>query len=658
VRWAKARSIRPLATVLGRLRHRADPSAGWVGPQAVQEALGLRSEYLAWRVLKALDVDGRGFRCGEEFVAAAQAMMEANPFKKLGFLFRLHDEDGDGFIERDEIERMLHITAAEHGLQLAHSEIDAMAQQVMSVGDRDSSRALGLGEFILLMHGHPPIAERLSEYGVSLLMPGKSAREAKRASAGASLQGWLRNDLVWAIWLGGYALVNLALFAEAFVRYRQIGATIFIQLARGFGQCLNFDCALIALPMLRHTLTAVRRSRLGAIVPVDDAVRFHAIVGEVIFGFGLLHGAAHVGNFVASATSPRTWATATGLAALAVLTVMWACSRDVVRRSQRFELFHFTHIGYVAFVALLLLHAPSYWMWATAPWLGYAGERLFRARRRGVECELLAAEVLPSSVTKLTLARPEGFQYAAGDYAFLSVPALAHFEWHPFTLTSAPEDPDRLTMHVRGVGNWTSALRARAPELTAKRPAVAHLDGPYGSASRDLLQVEHAIAIAGGIGVTPFASVLQSLLLRAQDPDAERPVLRKLHFVWLANDQEAFQWFRELLNALERRDKGRVLDLHVFMTAGRADMAGGLFELARHLLGRRTAGDPVSGLRAPTGLGAPDLDALLERLSRIDRDGKTMLSRPEVFFCGPSSLERVVKQSCKRLGMRMRSERF
>jgi predicted ferric reductase len=224
-------------------------------------------------------------------------------------------------------------------------------------------------------------------------------------------------------------------------------------------------------------------------------------------------------------------------------------------------------------------------------------------------------------------------------------------------LTSAPENAAHLTLHVRGMGNWTNALRARAPELTANGPALAYVDGPYGSASRDLLKVEHAIAIAGGIGVTPFASVLQSLRLRAANP-ARRPVLRKLHFVWLAGDQHAFQWFRDLLRALERRDQGRVLDLHIFMTAGRADMAGGLFELARHLLGRRSAGDPVSGLQALTGLGAPDLDALLERLSRVDRDGDSPLPRPEVFFCGPSSLERVVKQSCKRLGLRMRAERF
>jgi len=37
------------------------------------------------------------------------------------------------------------------------------------------------------------------------------------------------------------------------------------------------------------------------------------------------------------------------------------------------------------------------------------------------------------------------------------------------------------------------------------------IDGPYGTASRRIFNSEHAVLIAGGIGVTPFASILQSL---------------------------------------------------------------------------------------------------------------------------------------------------
>jgi ferredoxin-NADP reductase len=182
---------------------------------------------------------------------------------------------------------------------------------------------------------------------------------------------------------------------------------------------------------------------------------------------------------------------------------------------------------------------------------------------------------------------------------------------------------------------------------------LAHVDGPYGTASRHLLEVPHAVAIAGGIGVTPFGSILQSLLLRSQDPHAPQPALRKLRFVWLNRDQYSFEWFSDLLAELEQRDRHGLLDIHTFMTAGRADMAGGLLDFAWLLTGRRSRGDLVTGLKAQTNLGAPDFDRLLQSFVH-----SADLPRPQVFFCGPLPLERVVARSCRRLGLRLRRERF
>lgn len=37
------------------------------------------------------------------------------------------------------------------------------------------------------------------------------------------------------------------------------------------------------------------------------------------------------------------------------------------------------------------------------------------------------------------------------------------------------------------------------------------IDGPYGSPFTHIFQAEHAVLIGAGIGVTPFASILQSV---------------------------------------------------------------------------------------------------------------------------------------------------
>jgi ferredoxin-NADP reductase len=40
------------------------------------------------------------------------------------------------------------------------------------------------------------------------------------------------------------------------------------------------------------------------------------------------------------------------------------------------------------------------------------------------------------------------------------------------------------------------------------------IDGPYGAPSSHIFRAEHAVLIAAGIGVTPFASILQSIMHR------------------------------------------------------------------------------------------------------------------------------------------------
>lgn len=47
--------------------------------------------------------------------------------------------------------------------------------------------------------------------------------------------------------------------------------------------------------------------------------------------------------------------------------------------------------------------------------------------------------LLPSSVTHLVIKRPLHFVYHPGDYVFVRIPAIAKYEWHPFTISSAPE---------------------------------------------------------------------------------------------------------------------------------------------------------------------------------------------------------------------------
>lgn len=112
----------------------------------------------------------------------------------------------------------------------------------------------------------------------------------------------------------------------------------------------------------------------------------------------------------------------------------------------------------------------------------------------------------------------------AGQYIFLSCPEISYFQWHPFTLTSAPEE-DYISVHIRVAGDFTTAFaKALGCDFPAKgdksKPEVQKVvtspigrvlprvmvDGPFGSASEDFLKYETVLLVGAGIGVTPFAS--------------------------------------------------------------------------------------------------------------------------------------------------------
>lgn len=99
-----------------------------------------------------------------------------------------------------------------------------------------------------------------------------------------------------------------------------------------------------------------------------------------------------------------------------------------------------------------------------------------------------------------------------------------------------------------------------------QKPLEIYVDGPFGSPSSNIYRAEHAVLIGTGIGVTPFASILQSIMLRYYSVKQTCPNckyqwsdrlhttmlnLRKVDFFWINRDQKSFEWFVTLLSKLE-----------------------------------------------------------------------------------------------------------
>lgn len=238
--------------------------------------------------------------------------------------------------------------------------------------------------------------------------------------------------------------------------------------------------------MLRQCITFLRTRGFTAFLPLDNHIYLHKVTGILIGAYSLVHTIMHLLNFTTVVvydpklncqhftvfewlltTKPGLFgfcggcANPTGIALVIVLCIMVICSQPFVRRGGSFEIFYWTHLLYVPFWMLVLLHGPNFWKWFTIPLLIYLAERAFRfiSMRTGHGKTYISSGILlPSKVTHLVIKRPPHFYFRPGDYVFVSIPAIAKYEWHPFTLSSAPEQEDYMWLHIRGVGEWTNRL--------------------------------------------------------------------------------------------------------------------------------------------------------------------------------------------------------
>merc|ERR1711879_741407 len=158
---------------------------------------------------------------------------------------------------------------------------------------------------------------------------------------------------------------------------------------------------------------------------------------------------------------------------------------------------------------------------------------------------------------------------------------------------------------------------------------------------------EHAVLIGTGIGITPFASILQSIMHRYRQVKKKCPncdyqwsddtlsnmfSLQKVDFFWINRDQKSFEWFLNLLIDIENEQdqckshhdtsnlpenlKQRFLDFHLYFTQmqTRNDMRAVGMHLAMDLLYSKKGKDVMNGLKTKTNAGRPNWDKIFRKL--------------------------------------------
>ncbi|XP_074530464.1 NADPH oxidase 1 [Halichoeres trimaculatus] len=368
----------------------------------------------------------------------------------------------------------------------------------------------------------------------------------------------------------------------------------------------------------------------------------------------------------------------TGVIITLALILIITSSMEVIRRSY-FEVFWYTHHLFVIFFAGLVFHGagrivrgqvetdpphnftlckdrvedwgrvpecpipqfaggfPQTWMWVIGPMILYLCERLLRFIRYMQTVRYRKIVMRPSKVLELQLQK-NGFKMEVGQYVFLNCPAISQLEWHPFTMTSAPEE-DFFSVHIRSAGDWTDKLISIMEQLPegAQGPKMG-VDGPFGTASEDVFDYEVSMLVGAGIGVTPFASILKSIWYKFKDCNPKLRT-RKIYFYWLCRETHAFEWFADLLKGLEsemeERGMGDFLTYKLFLTSWDPSLP---FHEDVHF---DKEADVITGLKQKTHFGRPAWDKEFELVRK-----ENPTSVVGTFLCGPGALAEVLAKKC------------
>lgn len=372
--------------------------------------------------------------------------------------------------------------------------------------------------------------------------------------------------------------------------------------ARFFAGIIYFNMALLILFMCNNLTTFLSTTKLKWFLPLEDVKKYHIFCATVLGITILPHVGWHIfGDFVEIAAicarKPKkryvtvAWLTfwnltgTTGCICLLIFGAILIPAAIPYIRNKKYEIFMHTHKLFYLGIIALLLHGNTpdtarwpYLFFLGLPLLLFSIELIIRLYRFITQkSQILNVKYLNSGVCLLTLQKPKNFKFRGGQYAQLRIPAISKWEWHPFTIASSPDD-DELYFYINPVGDWTKKIKEMG-SMSQKEYAAnvdpnmllsngggikCDIDGPYGAPAEHFKNYENLIFVAQGVGVTPFSSILLSLLYSLK---RGQPLKHKtISFFWIQRDYAKADYLNNILEEISKEDRNKVFDINIFIT--------------------------------------------------------------------------------------------
>ena len=219
---------------------------------------------------------------------------------------------------------------------------------------------------------------------------------------------------------------------------------------------------------------------------------------------------------------------------------------------------HAAWFGICEWLFRLPAHIPSPSSQATAPApprvarAAQAPPAVERASTAFVRVPILAAFDETADIRTIRMARPEGFDFTAGQFLTLRITTDGKEQARCYSISSAPGVKGYLEVSIKRQGIVSNALHA-----TARPGGMLSIRKPNGKFTYPSGDDRPIVLLAGGVGITP----LMSMLRHAVAAEPARPVT----LLYGAREEEDFAFRDELASISRRHPQARV-----FLAASRA----------------------------------------------------------------------------------------
>lgn len=538
-------------------------------------ALGMKGDDVFVKMMfNIVDKDGDGRISFQEFLDTVVLFSKGKTEDKLRIIFDMCDNDRNGVIDKVELSEMLRslVEIARTNNSLSDDQVTELIDGMFQSAGLQHKDALHYDDFKLMMKEYRGdfIAIGLDCKGAKQNFLDTSTNVARMTSFHIDAvqerhrNSWLRRwDGVITFLEGNrqnifylfvFYVTTIALFIERFIHYSFMAEHtdlrhimgVGIAITRGSANAMSFCYALLLLSMARNTLTKLKEFSIQQFIPLDAHIPFHKICALTALFFSMLHSVGHVVNFYHVSTQPiehlrclskelafpadfkptiaywlfGTLTGVTGVLLFCIVVVIFVFAHPTIRK-KAYNYFWMTHSLYIVLYTLAVIHglgrltsAPRFWLFILGPAIVFTLDKVISLRTKFMQLDIIETELLPSDVLKVKFYRPPNFKYLSGQWVRLSCTEIQPKEFHSFTLTSAPHE-NFLSCHIKAQGPWTWKLRNYFDpsnfNANVMDPKI-QLDGPFGGGNQDWYKFEVAVMVGGGIGVTPYASILNDLV--------------------------------------------------------------------------------------------------------------------------------------------------